>query len=68
MKIKTPYERYYKSKSEEYEEKIKKRNETEEWIFGNKFGKLQSNNLYRGDRQGNQTVLCSYLHSGTERN
>ena len=39
MKIKTPYGREYKTKQEENEAKIKKRNQTQEWIIGNKFSK-----------------------------
>ena len=53
MKLKAPYERVYKSKNEEFEEKIKKRNETEEWIFGNKFGKSGTNNFLNNSQRNN---------------
>ena len=39
MATSTPYARTLKTKKEQYEEKLKQRNENEEWIFGNKFGR-----------------------------
>ena len=39
MATSTPYARTLKTKKEQYEEKLKQRNENEEWIFGNTFGR-----------------------------
>ena len=64
MDIASPYKRSYKTKSEEYEEKIKRRNETQEWIFGNKFGKPGGGAPLR-DSQGN---IISSLKSITKNN
>ena len=64
MDIASPYKRSYKTKSEEYEEKIKRRNETQEWIFGNKFGKPGGGAPLR-DSQGN---IISSLKSITNNN
>ena len=47
-----PYERTKKSKTELYQEKLQKRNETQDWIFGNSFGKPGSGAPLR-DNQGN---------------
>ena len=47
-----PYSRSYKTKREQYEEKLKQRNENEEWIFGNNFGKPGGGAPLR-DKNGN---------------
>lgn len=47
-----PYERKQKSQAELYQEKVQKRNETEEWIFGNSLTK-SGNALPMRDNQGN---------------
>ena len=39
MEISSSYQKLKKTKSEEYLEKLQKRNETQDWIFGNCFGK-----------------------------
>ena len=62
--MKTPYLRTYKTKTEEYEEKLKKRNETQEWIFGNKFGKSGGGAPLR-DNRGN---IISSLKTITNNN
>ena len=51
MEIKTPYDRSSKTRSEQYNERQKRINETQNWIFGNNFGKqtngpqLNNNNI-----------------------
>ena len=52
MENNNPYERKQKSQAELYQEKIQKRNETEEWIFGNSFNK-SGNGAPMRDNQGN---------------
>ena len=47
-----PYERKQKSQAELFQEKVQKRNETEEWIFGNSFNK-SGNVMPIRDNQGN---------------
>ena len=59
-----PYTRSYKSKKEEYEEKLKQRNENQEWIFGNTFGRPGAGAPLR-DNQGN---IISNLKSITNGN
>ena len=39
MENNNPYKKSKKSATELYQEKLKKRNETQDWIFGNSFGK-----------------------------
>ena len=52
MTTNNPYSRSFKTKREEYEEKLKQRNENEEWIFGNKFGRPGAGAPLR-DKNGN---------------
>jgi hypothetical protein len=47
-----PYERKQKSQAELYQERVQKRNETEEWIFGNSLTK-SGNAMPIRDNQGN---------------
>ena len=58
------YERNKKSKIELYQEKLQKRNATQDWIFGNTFGKPGGGAPLR-DNQGN---VVSSLKSVTENN
>jgi len=51
MKIKTPFGREYRTKQEENEAKIKKRNQTQEWIIGNKFVKSGDIETYRNNQE-----------------
>ena len=39
MDINNPYKRTFITKREEYQEKLKRRNNSQDWIFGNIFGK-----------------------------
>ena len=39
MEDNNPYKRKYKTKNEQYQEKLKQRSNSQEWIFGNMFGK-----------------------------
>ena len=59
-----PYERQRKSKVELYQEKLQKRSETQDWIFGNTFGKPGSGAPLR-DSKGN---VVSNLKSITDGN
>ena len=34
-----PYNRYFKSKTEQYRDKLKQRSNSQDWLFGNIFGK-----------------------------
>ena len=54
-----PYERKQKSQAELYQEKAQKRNETEEWVFGNSFSK-SGNAMPIRDNQGN---IISYQNA-----
>ena len=64
MESYNPYEKIKKSKIELYQEKLKKRNETQDWIFGNSFGKPGGGAPLR-DNQGN---VVSSFKSITENN
>ena len=59
-----PYKRNYKTKREEYQEKLKQKNDSQEWLFGNIFGKPGSGAPLR-DNQGN---IISSLKSVTNNN
>ena len=59
-----PYEKLRKSKKELYQEKLQKINETQDWIFGNSFGKPGCGAPLR-DNRGN---VISSLKSITEDN
>ena len=39
MEDNNPYKRRYKTKNEQYQEKLKQRSNSQEWLFGNMFGK-----------------------------
>ena len=64
MATNNPYSRSFKTKREEYEEKLKQRNENEEWIFGNSFGRPGAGAPLR-DKNGN---IISNLKSVTNQN
>ena len=64
MATNNPYSRTYKSKREQYEEKLKQRNENEEWIFGNNFGRPGAGAPLR-DKKGN---VVSHLKSVANNN
>ena len=59
-----PYKRSFKTKREEYQEKLMKKNVNQEWIFGNMFGKPGGGAPLR-DNQGN---IISSLKSITNNN
>ena len=59
-----PYKRSFKTKREEYQEKLKQKNANQEWIFGNMFGKPGGGAPLR-DNQGN---IISSLKSITNNN
>ena len=52
-----PYKRSYKTKREEYQEKLKDKSASQEWLFGNIFGKPGGGAPLRGN-QGN--VISSF--------
>ena len=52
MATNNPYSKSFKTKREEYEEKLKQRNENENWIFGNTFGRPGGGAPLR-DKNGN---------------
>ena len=54
-----PYKRSFKTKKEEYQEKLKQKNMNQEWLFGNIFGKPGAGAPLR-DNQGN---IISHLKS-----
>jgi hypothetical protein len=64
MATNNPYSRSFKTKREEYEEKLKQRNENEEWIFGSSFGRPGAGAPLR-DKNGN---IISNLKSVTNHN
>ena len=64
MATNNPYSRSFKTKREEYEEKLKQRNENEEWIFGSSFGRPGAGAPLR-DKNGN---IISNLKSVTNQN
>ena len=59
-----PYKRSFKTKREEYQEKLMQKNANQEWIFGNMFGKPGGGAPLR-DNQGN---IISSLKSITNNN
>ena len=59
-----PYKRSYKTKREEYQEKLKQKSDNQGWLFGNIFGKPGSGAPLR-DNQGN---VVSSLKSVTNNN
>ena len=59
-----PYKRSFKTKREEYQEKLKQKNANQEWIFGNMFGKPGGGAPLR-DNQGN---IISSLKTITNNN
>lgn len=66
MATNNPYNRTFKTKREEYEEKLKQRNENEEWIFGNTFGRPGGGAPLR-DKKGNvisnlKTITNGNIH------
>ena len=64
MSTNNPYSRTFKTKKEEYEEKLKQRNENQDWIFGNTFGRPGAGAPLR-DKNGN---IISNLKSITNDN
>ena len=64
MATNNAYNRSFKTKREQYEEKLKQRNENENWIFGNTFGRPGGGAPLR-DRNGN---VVSNLKSITNDN
>ena len=64
MATNNPYSRSFKTKREEYEEKLKQRNENEEWIFGSSFGRPGAGAPLR-DKNGN---IISNLKTVTNNN
>ena len=59
-----PYKKSFKTKREEYEEKLKQKSDNQEWIFGNYFGKPGGGAPLR-DNQGN---IVSSLKSISDMN
>jgi hypothetical protein len=59
-----PYKKSFKTKREEYEEKLKQKSNNQEWIFGNYFGKPGGGAPLR-DNQGN---IVSSLKSISDMN
>ena len=62
-----PYKRTFKTKREEYQEKLMQKNANQEWIFGNVFGK-QGGGAPLRDNQGNiisslKTITNNNIHS-----
>ena len=52
METNNIYKRSFKTKKEEYEEKLKQRNDNDQWIFGNTFGRPGGGAPLR-DKNGN---------------
>ena len=52
MEENNPYKRRYKTKNEQYQEKLRQRSNSQDWLFGNMFGKPGGGAPLR-DNQGN---------------
>ena len=58
-----PYQRSYKTKREEYQEKLKNKSASQEWLFGNIFGKPGGGAPLR-DNQGNVISSLKTITNG----
>ena len=58
-----PYQRNYKSKTEQYKEKLKQRSNSQDWIFGNIFGKPGGGAPLR-DNKGNIISQLKTINNG----
>ena len=58
------HNRAFKTKREEYEEKLKQRNENEQWIFGNTFGRPGGGAPLR-DKNGNVVSNLNMMHKNS---
>ena len=63
MATNNPYTRSFKTKREQYEEKLKQRNENENWIFGNTFGRPGGGAPLR-DKNGNVVSNLKSITNG----
>ena len=63
MATNNAYNRKIKTKREEYEEKLKQRNENDQWIFGNTFGKPGGGAPLR-DKSGNVVSHLKTISNG----
>ena len=58
-----PYQRNYKTKTEQYREKLKQRSNSQDWLFGNIFGKPGGGAPLR-DNQGNIISHLKTINNG----
>ena len=63
MENNNPYQRNYKSKTEQYKEKLKQRSNSQDWIFGNIFGKPGGGAPLR-DNKGNIISQLKTINNG----
>ena len=63
MEDNNPYKRIYKTKNEQYQEKLKQRSNSQEWLFGNMFGKPGGGAPLR-DNKGNIISHLKTINNG----
>ena len=63
MENNNPYQRNYKTKTEQYQEKLKQRSNSQDWIFGNIFGKPGGGAPLR-DNKGNIISQLKTINNG----